>query len=217
MLEVQIEGIYKSNVGASAKHVDFNFTFEIAGNHTDFLESHLKKRYIPMLIRQKKNMPMFSSLVSFRLIDYKANDKPCGLDGIDIFEMDQWQIQELARYFNLLNIPLPYTVSIGELREKAAIQYLEKVKGIPLEKDEDKMKVDFFFKTPSGEWVMNLRGEKLLVESKGENLNVEKPQEKMSLSQVLKQPNQLVVPTTDELAQPNQVVIPSSEDLTVDI
>jgi len=199
MLEVHVEGIYKSNVGASAKNVDFEFKFEVAGNHTDFLESHLKKRYIPMLIRQKSKMPIFTSLSAFRLIDYKANDKPCGLDGVDIFAMDEWQIQELARYFNLLNIPLPFSVSISELREKAAIQYLEKVKGIPVEKDEDKEKLDFFVKNPSGTWVFNPRGEKLLVEIKEENLDVEKPQVKMSLSEALSQPNQVVVPTVDDL------------------
>ncbi|MEI8127986.1 MAG: hypothetical protein WCG95_00080 [bacterium] len=203
MLEVQIEGIYRTNVGDSQKNTDFNFKFEIAGNHTDYLESHLKKRYVPMLVRLKKNMPVYSSLAAFRLVDYKANDKPCGLDGVDVFEMDEWQIQELARYFNLLNIPLPYTVSLGELREKAAIQYLERVKGIPLEKDEDKEKVDFFVKNPSGSWVFTLKGERLLVDAKDENLEAEKVQEKMSLS--------------DVLSQPCQISLPSDEDLIVDL
>jgi len=204
MLEVEYEGIYASNVGEYKKTASFKFKHEVAGNHTDCLESHLKKRYVPIMIQKQKNKMPFDHLVNFRLISYKKNEKPCDLDGLDIFKMSEYQIQELARFFNLFEIPLPFTVSLDELREVAAIQYLKKVVGLEIDKDSDKEKFSFFEKDLYGKWRLNLNGEELTVSLKEKAETTEDKILKQSLSDALS-------------GGGSDIELPSSDDLTVNV
>lgn len=204
MLEVEYEGIYASNVGEYKKTASFRFKHEVAGNHTDCLESHLKKRYVPMMIQKQKNKMPFDHLVNFRLISYKKNDKPCSLEGIDIFEMSEYQIQELARFFNLFEIPLPFTVSLDELREIAAIQYLKNVAGLKIDKDTDKEKYKFFEKDLYGKWRLNPVGENFIVSIEEKAETTEGKITKLSLSEALS-------------GGGSDIELPSSDDLTVNV
>lgn len=154
MLKAKIDCIYSSL--ADKKQINFSCTVEVVGEHLDFLDSHLKNRYLPMKIRENRKLPHLARIVSFRVSDYEIVPGDCYLHGMDILKMTEFQIQELARYFNLLEIPLPYTVSLPELREKAALAYYKNVLNFPLDKDDDKEKFEFMEKTDSG-WRTNFK------------------------------------------------------------
>jgi len=205
MIEAQVEGIYQTDVGSGQKQfTNYNFTIDVAGNHLDFLDSHLQKRFVPIKIRQQKGKPMFSRLTNYRLVSYKVNDKPCGLDDKDIFEMNEWEIQQLARFFNLLEIPLPYTISLHELKERAALEYLKHVIKVPMETNEDKDKLEFFVKQESGGYVVNFENQKCNVKAVERNLDASIPTpSRLSLEEILHkssvQDNAGFIPSESEL------------------
>lgn len=199
MIKVTYEGVYSSAIGQYRRTIPFRFEHEVAGNHTDCLESHLKKRYVPMMIAKNKNLKdPFERLVSFRLVKYEKNDKANPLNGKDLFNLNEWEIQELARTFNLFEIPLPFTTTLSELRQKAAFQYLKRVKGLKIDTDKEKLQYDFFKKDLSGSWAIIL-DEPLLIEINEQETNEETVQNKISLKEALGIKENIQLPDVSEL------------------
>lgn len=200
MIKVKYEGVYSSTVGQYKRTIPFRFEHEVAGNHTDALESHLKKRYVPMMIAKAKNLKdPFERLVSFRLVDYEKNDKPNPINGKDLFELNEWELQELARTFNLFEIPLPFTTTLSELKQKAAFQYLKRIKGLKIDTDKEKMKFDFFKKDLNGSWVIEL-DEPLIIEiDENKTEDTQAVKKKISLKEALGIKEDIQLPDTKDL------------------
>ena len=199
MIKVTYEGVYSSTVGQYRRTIPFRFEHEVAGNHTDCLESHLKKRYVPMMIAKNKNLKdPFERLVSFRLVNYEKNNKPNPLKDKNIFELNEWEVQELSRTFNLFEIPLPFTTTLSELRQKAAFQYLKRVKGLNIDTDREKAQFDFYKKDLSGAWVIDL-DEPLLTEINEQEKDAETVQKKISLKEALGIKEDIQLPDMNEL------------------
>lgn len=200
MIKVKYEGVYSSTVGQYKRTIPFRFEHEVAGNHTDALESHLKKRYVPMMIAKAKNLKdPFERLVSFRLVDYEKNDKPNPINGKDLFELNEWELQELARTFNLFEIPLPFTTTLSELKQKAAFQYLKRIKGLKIDTDKEKMEFDFFKKDLNGSWVIEL-DEPLIIEiDKNKTEDAQAVKKKISLKEALGIKEDIQLPDTKDL------------------
>lgn len=200
MIKVKYEGVYSSTVGQYKRTIPFRFEHEVAGNHTDALESHLKKRYVPMMIAKAKNLKdPFERLVSFRLVDYEKNNKPNPINGKDLFELNEWELQELARTFNLFEIPLPFTTTLSELKQKAAFQYLKRVKGLKIDTDKEKMEFDFFKKDLNGSWVIEL-DEPLIIEiDENKTEDAQAVKKKISLKEALGIKEDIQLPDTKDL------------------
>ncbi len=200
MIKVKYEGVYSSTVGQYKRTIPFRFEHEVAGNHTDALESHLKKRYVPMMIAKAKNLKdPFERLVSFRLVDYEKNNKPNPINGKDLFELNEWELQELARTFNLFEIPLPFTTTLSELKQKAAFQYLKRIKGLKIDTDKEKMEFDFFKKDLNGSWVIEL-DEPLIIEiDENKTEDAQAVKKKISLKEALGIKEDIQVPDAKDL------------------
>lgn len=200
MIKVKYEGVYSSTVGQYKRTIPFRFEHEVAGNHTDALESHLKKRYVPMMIAKAKNLKdPFERLVSFRLVDYEKNNKPNPINGKDLFELNEWELQELARTFNLFEIPLPFTTTLSELKQKAAFQYLKRIKGLKIDTDKEKMEFDFFKKDLNGSWVIEL-DEPLIIEiDENKTEDTQAVKKKISLKEALGIKEDIQLPDTKDL------------------
>lgn len=200
MIKVKYEGVYSSTVGQYKRTIPFRFEHEVAGNHTDALESHLKKRYVPMMIAKAKNLKdPFERLVSFRLVDYEKNNKPNPINGKDLFELNEWELQELARTFNLFEIPLPFTTTLSELKQKAAFQYLKRIKGLKIDTDKEKMEFDFFKKDLNGSWVIEL-DEPLIIEiDENKTEDTQTVKKKISLKEALGIKEDIQLPDTKDL------------------
>ena len=200
MIKVKYEGVYSSTVGQYKRTIPFRFEHEVAGNHTDALESHLKKRYVPMMIAQSKNLKdPFERLVSFRLVDYEKNNKSNPINGKDLFELNEWEIQELARTFNLFEIPLPFTTTLSELKQKAAFQYLKRIKGLKIDTDKEKMEFDFFKKDLNGSWVIEL-DEPLIIEvDENKTEDAQTVKKKISLREALGIKEDIQLPDAKDL------------------
>nr|DAN07835.1 MAG TPA: hypothetical protein [Caudoviricetes sp.] len=202
MIKVKYEGVYLSTIGQYKRTIPFKFEHEVAGNHTDALESHLKKRYTPMMIAKTKGLKEpFERLVSFRLIDYEKNNKPNPLTGKDLFSLNEWELQELARTFNLFEIPLPFTTTISELKQKAAFQYLKRVKGLKIDTDKEKMEFDFFKKDLNGSWIIEL-DEPLIIdidETQVDDIEIIKKKKSLKEALGFKEKEDIKLPDADEL------------------
>lgn len=200
MIKVKYEGVYSSTVGQYKRTIPFRFEHEVAGNHTDALESHLKKRYVPMMIAKAKNLKdPFERLVSFRLVDYEKNNKPNPINGKDLFELNEWELQELARTFNLFEIPLPFTTTLSELKQKAAFQYLKRIKGLKIDTDKEKMEFDFFKKDLNGSWVIEL-DEPLIIEiDENKTEDAQAVKKKISLKEALGIKEDIQLPDAKDL------------------
>lgn len=200
MIKVKYEGVYSSTVGQYKRTIPFRFEHEVAGNHTDALESHLKKRYVPMMIAKAKNLKdPFERLVSFRLVDYEKNNKPNPINGKDLFELNEWELQEFARTFNLFEIPLPFTTTLSELKQKAAFQYLKRIKGLKIDTDKEKMEFDFFKKDLNGSWVIELN-EPLIIEiDENKTEDAQAVKKKISLKEALGIKEDIQLPDTKDL------------------
>ena len=200
MIKVKYEGVYSSTVGQYKRTIPFRFEHEVAGNHTDALESHLKKRYVPMMIAKAKNLKdPFERLVSFRLVDYEKNNKPNPINGKDLFELNEWELQELARTFNLFEIPLPFTTTLSELKQKAAFQYLKRIKGLKIDTDKEKMEFDFFKKDLNGSWVIEL-DEPLIIEiDENKTEDTQAVKKKISLKEALGIKEDIQLPDAKDL------------------
>ena len=153
MLKVKIDGVYESEVGSGQKDfIPFSYEYETVRFSAKGLFTHSLRRHAPYLIQNdKKNAKaLFSKIKSLVITDVKKINDECTIAGKDIFELDAWELQELACLYDLYEIPLHGTFSIVEIREKAALAYLERVLKVPMKSNKDKDKLAFFEKQDDG-------------------------------------------------------------------
>lgn len=189
MLEVKIEGIYESDIGSGEKkYYPFEYTYKTARINQQGLFTHALRRHAPYLIQKdKKNKALFSRIQALNIADIKVLNEPCYLEGKNIEELNDWEIQDLACLYDLYDIPLHGFYSLGELREKAVIAYMQYVLNIPMKTNKEKDALDFFEKQEDGSYKLNLGGAKILIELK-ESLYLKKKGEvkKKGLSDFIK-------------------------------
>lgn len=168
MLKIAVEGVYESDIGSGQKkYQNFSYEFLTSRITPRGIETHVMRRFIPMLIAKDKNKKnvIFSRLQSFVITNIqKVDDNKDSILGKDIMEFDYWQIQDLAATLDLYEIPLAGTCSITELREKAVLAYMKKVLKIPMKDGKDKSQLEFFKKLPDGTFKLELGNEKVIVE-----------------------------------------------------
>ncbi len=177
MLEVKIEGIYESDIGSGEKKFyPFEYTYKTARINQKGLFTHALKRHAPYLIQKDKNKnnKLFSRIQTMNISDIKVLDEECYLEGKDINELNDWEIQDLACLYDLYDIPLYGVYSIGESREKATLAYMEYVLNIPMKTNREKDALDFFEKEDDGTYKLNLKGQKVIIEIEEALLNKKK-------------------------------------------
>ncbi|MCD8378064.1 MAG: hypothetical protein LUB59_04670 [Candidatus Gastranaerophilales bacterium] len=140
MLIINVEGVYESDVGTNQKkYTEFNYTFKTSRLSEKGVDSHIAKRFIPMLVaNDKSKKTIFSRLRSFNIISIKETDDKDSIIGKNIDELNDWQIQDLACTFDLYEVPLWGKHTFTVIKEKATSAYLKKVWNIDLnEKNPD--------------------------------------------------------------------------------
>lgn len=192
--QITVEGIYESDIGSGQKKfTPFKFDFKVARFKKEGIETHILRRFIPLLVKDLKNKPIFSKVKSFCVTELKQIDDNFVLEGKDINKLNEWEIQELATMYDLYDIPLPSSMSIVELREKAILAYMKNVLKIPMSTPKEKEALAFFEKMEDGTYKLNLGDEQVTVQVDksfyGEQAEVV---EKKSLSDFFKSAGQTV-------------------------
>ena len=188
----KVEGIYETDKGSGKDYTNFNFEIKLSRFYPEGAGSHILRRFLPILIRKQKNKPLLSGIRSWLITDVEKINDEFPLLGKEISEMDEQEIQELACMYDIFEIPLPNTVSISELREKAMIGYMKKVLKIPMKTPEEQAKLDFFKRQPDGTLKLDLGNEKLVVDIVGDYLGKKEVVKKKSLSDFIKGAGQTV-------------------------
>ena len=170
VFKYQVEGIYETDKGSGIELTPFNFEIKLSRFYADGAGSHILRRFLPILIKKQKNKPLLSGIRSWLITDVQKVSDEFPLEGKEISEMNEEEIQELACMYDIFEIPLPNTVSITELREKAMEAYMKKVLKIPMKTPEEQEKLAFFKRQPDGTLKLDLGNEKLVVEVKGDYL-----------------------------------------------
>lgn len=136
MLLVKVEGVYESDIGTGQKkYTDFNYSIKTSRLTEKGIQTHIAKRFIPMLIaNDKTKKSIFSRLRSLNIlsIEHVEDDKE-NIIGKNINELNAYQIQDLACTFDLYDVPLHGKHTMSVVREKAVSAYLKKVWGINLD------------------------------------------------------------------------------------
>lgn len=192
VFEYTVEGIYETDKGNGKDYTPFSFVIRLSRFYEDGAGSHILRRFLPILIRKQKNKPLLSGIRSWLITDVKKVSDEFPLEGKDISEMDEQEIQELACMYDLFEIPLPNTVSISELRNKAMIAYMKKVLKIPMKTPEEQSKLDFFKRQPDGTLKLDLGGQKLVVNVIDNYLGKKEVVRKKTLSDFIKNAGQTV-------------------------
>lgn len=167
MLEITVEGIYESDIGSGQKkYQSFNYTFLTSRQTPKGIETHVMRRFVPLLVakdKNKKSIP-FSRLKSFIITDFKTveDTKDCVI-GKEIKTLNDWQIQDLAATLDLYEVPVFGSCSILELRNKAILAYMKKVLKIPMKNAKDKAELNFFKKQPDGTFTLDFSEEPPLI------------------------------------------------------
>ena len=188
----KVEGIYETDKGSGKDYTSFNFEIKLSRFYPEGAGSHILRRFIPVLIRKQKNKPLFSGVRSWLITDVQKVSDEFPLAGKEITEMDEMEIQELACMYDIFEIPLPNTMSITELREKAMIAYMKKVLKIPMKTPEEQAKLSFFKRQPDGTLRLDLGEEKLVVEVVDNYLGKKQVIKKKSLADFIKNAGQSV-------------------------
>lgn len=197
MLKVEVSGSYYTVAGGNQNEIGYEFTKEIPEVPENWVTSLLRNRFVPMWLEEEhkkapsknpkfnyKHNPYMPCFVSHTEIT-KTKD---GIAGKDVFEMNEKELQYASAKYLLTEVPLPNTVPLRELRNQVALNYLKVVKGVKIDKNEDKEKLAFFKKTPAGEWMLDFGKEKFILEEfEPKEESFEKPVEKQTLQDVLKQ------------------------------
>ena len=177
-----IEGVYETDKGTGKEFTNFNFEIVLSRFYPDGAGSHILRRFLPTLIRKQKNKPLFSGVRSFVITNIEKVSDEFPLKGKEISQMNEDEIQQLACMYDIFDIPLPSTMSITELREKAMIAYMKKVLAIPMKTPEEQAKLDFFKRQPDGTFKLDLGDEKLFVEVVDDYIAKKNEVKKKSLS-----------------------------------
>lgn len=178
----KVEGIYETDKGSGKDYTNFNFDIKLSRFYPEGAGTHILRRFLPVLIKQQKNKPLFSGVRSWVITDIKKISDEFPLAGKDISEMDENEIQQLACMYDIFEIPLPGTMSITELREKAMLGYMKKVLKIPMKTPEEQAKLEFFKRQPDGTLKLDLGNEKLIVETVDNYIGKKQEVKKKSLA-----------------------------------
>ena len=114
------------------------------------------------------------------------------LEGKDIAEMNEDEIQQLACMYDIFEIPLPQTMSITELRRKAQLAYLKKVLRVPMKTTEEQEQSEFFKRQPDGTLKFDMGDKKLTVGIFNNYIGQKKVVKKKTLEDYIKQAGQVV-------------------------
>lgn len=186
-----VEGIYETDKGNGKDYTNFNFEIELArfeGKEAG-AGSHILRRFLPMLIKKQKNKPLFSGIRHWVITDIQKINDDFPLKGKNIAEMNEYQLQELACMYDLLEVPLPSTVTVSEMREEAEKSYLKKVLNVKMKTPEEQKESVFFVSQPDGTLKFDLRGEPLIVDV-FYNTGKKEVKEKKSLAYYVQQARQ---------------------------
>lgn len=168
MLEIKVEGIYESDIGSGQKKYEsFSYTFKTSRRSEKGVDTHVLRRFIPLLIAKDKNKrnTIYSRLRSFVITDIqKVEDTKECIINKDINTLDDWQIQDLACTFDLYEVPIANRYPIITMREMATLAYLKKVYKIPMKTSKDKEKLSFMEKQPDGSYKLNLGNQVVLAQ-----------------------------------------------------
>jgi hypothetical protein len=188
----KVEGIYETDKGSGKDYTNFSFDIKLSRFYPEGAGSHILRRFLPILIRKQKNKPLLSGIRSWLITDVQKVNDDFPLVGKEISEMNEQEIQELACMYDIFEIPLPNTMSITELREKAMLAYMKKVLKIPMKTPEEQAKLDFFKRQPDGTLKLDLGKEKLVVTVVDNYLGKKQVVKKKSLSDFIKNAGQTV-------------------------
>lgn len=218
----KVEGIYETDKGSGKDYTNFSFEIKLSRFMAEGAGSHILRRFLPILIRQQKNKPLLSKIRSYLIVDAQKISDDFPLEGKEISEMSEYEIQELACMYDIFEIPLPMTCSITELRLKAMEAYMKNVLRIPMRTPEEQEKLDFFKRQEDGTLRLDLGNEKLVVEVVRNYVNKKEEVKKMTLSdfthKINDENNNGILAMTGKFdegqndKQPN--LFPSANDLT---
>lgn len=140
MLEVTVSGSYRTSGGSEGDVVDYD---EVKGVMPEcdkkMVLSHVVNRYLGKWIASdKRYKARFSRHLKTYIMDISTNKDKSGIIGKDIKTLGWFELQDLAVMCNLLAIPSPNKVSLIQAREKAYLEYSEKVLGRKIPTDPTK-------------------------------------------------------------------------------
>ena len=199
MIEITVEGIYESDTGSGQKkYQSFKYTFKISRLSEKGIETHVQKRFVPLLIeKDKKNSGLiFSRLKSCLITSVKKVNDGNSIIGKDIRDFSILEIQDLASTFDLYKVPLPNVCSLSEMRDLAILAYMEKVLKIPMKTTRDKDDLAFLEKQSDGTFKLKLEDRKVLAEMPSGYFEimekVKKPAAKKDLSYFIQKAGQTI-------------------------
>lgn len=213
-----VEGIYETDKGNGKDYTNFNFEIELSRfeGKEQGAGSHILRRFLPILIKRQKNKPLFSGIKHWVITDIQKISDEFPLEGKDIAEMNEYEIQELACMYDLFEIPLPSTVTISEMREKAQKAYLSKVLDVKMKTPSEQMESDFFVPQPDGTLKFDLKGRKLKVDVFC-NTGKKEVKEKKTLDYYIEQARQkamnIISKATGDMPEKTEDNFPSLDDL----
>ena len=188
----KVEGIYETDKGSGKDYTNFEFDIKLSRFFPEGAGSHIVARFLPTLIKKQKNKPLYSGLRHWVITDVQKESDGFPLEGKEINKMNEDEIQQLACMYDLFEIPLPATMSITELREKAMIAYMKKVLEIPMKTPEEQMKLSFFKRQEDGSLKLDLGEEVLKVQVKDKFADKKTEVKKKSLSDFIGNATQAV-------------------------
>ena len=186
------ECIYETDKGSGKDYTSLNFEFKLSRFFPEGAGSHIIARFLPTLIRKQKNKPLYSGLKHWVITDVQKLDDNFILEGKDINEMNEDEIQQLACMYDILEIPLPSTMPITELRRRASLAYLKKVLRVPMKTPEEQAQSEFFKRQPDGSLKFDLGDKKLTVGIFHNYIGQKKVVKKKTLEDYIKQAGQAV-------------------------
>ena len=186
------ECIYETDKGSGKDYTSLNFEFKLSRFFPEGAGSHIIARFLPTLIRKQKNKPLYSGLKHWVITDVQKLDDNFILEGKDINEMNEDEIQQLACMYDILEIPLPSTMPITELRRRASLAYLKKVLRVPMKTPEEQAQSEFFKRQPDGSLKFDLGDKKLTVGIFHNYIGKKEVVKKKTLEDYIKQAGQAV-------------------------
>lgn len=188
-----VEGIYETDKGSGKDFTNFKFQIKLSRFYPEGAGSHILARFLPMLIRNQKNKPLFSKVRHWVITDTVKLDDDFMLEGKAIDSMNEEEIQQLACMYDIFEIPLPSTMSITELREKAILAYLKKVLKVPMKTPEEMLSTAFFKRQEDGTIKLDLQGEQIKVDVIGDYLGKKTEVKKKTLTDFINQAKNTIV------------------------
>lgn len=194
IFEYTIEGIYETDKGNGKDYTPFNFKIKLPrfDNQEKGACTHILRRFLPILIKNMKNKPLLSGIRHWVITDVQKVSDTFPLEGKEINNLNEYELQELACMYDLYEIPLPSTIAISELREKAQQAYMKKVLQIPMDKIEEQEQLDFFVRQPDGSLKFDLGNQILKIEVVDNYIGKKVEVKKKSLSDFIKTAGQTV-------------------------